>query len=206
MGWSYDDRTEFFTMLDLIEKFSIEHLNPSPAAINYTKLDHFNGLHIRALPVVELARRLRPFFEEAGYHPDDAILLKIAPILQERLTTLDEAPELADFFFQETVDPDPMELVAKGLTAGQSAVVAEQALQVLSALPAITPEIAEEPMRALVDKLELKPAQVFGILRVAVTGKKVSPPLFESMEIIGREKVLERIQNAIDILNEKEGA
>ncbi|HZW02409.1 MAG TPA: glutamate--tRNA ligase, partial [Anaerolineaceae bacterium] len=97
MGWSYDDHTEFFTMPDLIEKFSLDKLNPSPAAINFSKLDHFNGLHIRSLSIMDLAARLQPFFEAAGYAPDFDTVMKIAPIIQERLVTLDDAVELAGF-------------------------------------------------------------------------------------------------------------
>ena len=78
MGWSYDDHTEFFTLPDLIEKFSIEKLNPSPAAINFSKLDHFNGLHIRNLEVGDLAQRLKPFFLKADIHPDSDKLYEIA--------------------------------------------------------------------------------------------------------------------------------
>jgi glutamyl-tRNA synthetase len=200
MGWSYDDRTEFFSMPDLVEKFSLTRLNPAPAAINFTKLDHFNGLHIRALPPNELARRTRPFFEAAGYAVADDKLIQIAPIIQERLVTLDEAPEKAGFFFQEQVQPVPGELIGKKMTAAESAAAARQAHDVLAALPQIDVETAEAPMRALAEDLGLKAGQLFGILRVAVTGQSVSPPLFESMEIIGREKVLERIQRAIAIL------
>src|SRR5690606_22976134 len=87
MGWSYDDKTEFFTLPDLIEKFDIRKLNPSPAAIDFKKLDHFNGLHIRALPAEELARRLLPFFEKAGYQADAAAVVRIAPLIQERIVT-----------------------------------------------------------------------------------------------------------------------
>jgi len=202
MGWSYDDHTEFFTMEELIEKFSLEHLTPSPAAINFTKLDHFNGLHIRALPLDELASRLKVYFEKAGLAADDATLRKIAPIIQERMVTLDESVELAGFFFRDTVEVNPEELVAKGLTPEESLLAARRSLEVLSSLTEITPETAEPPMRALVEELGMKPGQVFGILRVAVTGQRVSPPLFESMEIIGREKVLERVQLAIGMLAE----
>src|SRR6185503_12993499 len=74
MGWSYDDKTEVFTLADLIEKFSLDHLNPSPAAVNYEKLDHYAGLHIRRLALDDLARRVKPFFEKAGYAPDEATL------------------------------------------------------------------------------------------------------------------------------------
>jgi len=201
MGWSYDDRTEFFTLPDLVDKFSLERLNPSPAAINFTKFDHFNGLHIRALSVADLAQRIRPFFERAGYSADPDTLLKITPIIQERIASLDEAPEMAGFFFKESVDPDPQDLVAKGLTPQQSAEAARRSYEILSSLPDLNPERAEAPMRALVDELGFSAGQVFGILRVAITGQRVSPPLFESMQIIGREKVLERIQRAIDILS-----
>lgn len=206
MGWSYDDHTEFFTMNDLIEKFSLEKLNPSPAAINFSKLDHFNGLHIRSLDVADLANRIRPYYTQSGYNPSQETLLKIAPIIQERLTTLDEAPELTGFFFEEQVSPEPEELIAKGLSAQESAEVARRSLEVLESVPEMTPEAAEPPMRALVEELGLKPGQVFGILRMAVTGRKVSPPLFESMEIIGREKVLERVRKAIELLEEMAAA
>jgi glutamyl-tRNA synthetase len=202
MGWSYDDRTEFFSMYDLIEKFSIDKLNPAPAAINFTKFDHFNGLHIRNLAIDDLAKRLRPFFERAGYQVEDQELLAIAPLLQIRMVTLDEGPEKAGFFFEAEVSPDPEALVGKKMTPSESAAAARRAYQVLESLPEITPETAEAPMRALADELNLKAGQLFGILRLAVTGQQVSPPLFESMVIVGRDKVLERIQNAIGVLEE----
>jgi len=197
MGWSYDDHTEFFTLQDLVAKFRLEKLNPSPAAINFTKLDHFNGLHIRNLTAEDLAHRIKPFFEAAGYVVDDEKLLRIAPIIQQRIGTLDEAVEKAGFFFRAEVQPAPAELVGKKMTAHESAIAAQRALEVLEALQEITPESAEAPMRALADELGLKAGQLFGILRMAVTGQRVSPPLFESMEIIGREKVLERLHNAV---------
>lgn len=97
MGWSYDDHTEIFSMQDLIEKFSLDRLNPSPAAINYSKLDHFNGVYIRNLQVEDLAERIRPFLEKAGFSVDQATLLKVTPIIQVRIATLDEAPDMAGF-------------------------------------------------------------------------------------------------------------
>jgi glutamyl-tRNA synthetase len=200
MGWSYDDHTEFFTLSDLVEKFCIDKLNPSPANINFTKLDHFNGMHIRALQTDELAARIAPYFTRAGIQTDPATLIKIAPIIQERMVTLDEAPELSGFFFKPEINYDPADLVAKGLTSAQSADAARKSYEVLAGLPEFTVEAGEPPMRALVEKLGLSASQVFGILRVAVTGQKVSPPLFESMAILGRETVLKRIQTAIELL------
>jgi len=196
MGWSYDDHTEFFTMQDLLEKFSLERLNPSPAAINFSKLDYFNGLHIRALPPEELARRIQPYFKGASLDR----LTQIAPLIRERLVTLDEAPQWAEFFFQEQVAPNPADLVPKNMTPAQTASVARRCLEILQSLPDVHAETAEPPLRALVEELGLSAGQVFGLLRAAVTGQTVSPPLFESMAIVGREKVLERVAAAVKVL------
>lgn len=202
MGWSFDDHTEFFLLPDLVQKFGLDRLNPAPAAINFTKLDHFNGLHIRNLPVEEFSRRIKPFFTAAGLNADDKTLLKIAPIIQERVATLDESVDIAGFFFRPTVEQKVEELTAKGLTAAQSADVARKCLSVLETVPEMTLEAAEPPMRALVEELGLSAGQVFGILRTAVTGQKVSPPLFESMEIIGKKVVIDRLKSAIDLLTQ----
>lgn len=196
MGWSYDDHTEFFTMQDLLDKFSLNRLNPAPAAINFTKLDHFDGLHIRALPTEELARRIQPYFKSA----DLPRLSRISPLIRERLVTLDEAPQWAEFFFQEQVAPDPADLVPKGMTPSQAADVARRSLEILGSLAELTVETAEPPLRALVEQLGLSAGQVFGLLRAAVTGQTVSPPLFESMAIVGREKVIERVAAAVKTL------
>lgn len=202
MGWSYDDHTEFFTMQDLKEKFNLEHLNPSPAAINFTKLDHFNGLHIRSLTLEDLAARVKPFFVEQGYAADEATLLKIAPIIQERLQGLDDAPELAGFFFRADVVPATQELLVKGLSAKESLELAEKILSILEMLPDMKLETTEPPFRELVEQSGLKAGQVFGLMRIAVTGQKVSPPLFESMEIIGKEMVVKRMKTAVTMLDE----
>ncbi len=202
MGWSYDDHTEFFTLPDLVEKFSLEHLTPSPAAINFTKLDHFNGEHIRALAHDDLARRVRPFLTKAGYEVDDAVLLKIIPLIRERLVTLDDAIPFGGFFFRQEVIPQAADLIPKNLSAAEAAAIAHQSLSVLESLPELSPAAAEPPMRALVEGLGLSAGQVFGILRVAVTGQTVSPPLFESMEVIGKERVLARLRQAISLLDQ----
>jgi len=202
MGWSYDGSTEFFTMPDLVEKFSLDRLNPSPAAINFTKLDHFNGLHIRNLDAYDLASRLVPFFEKEGFVVDFDRLVKIIPILQVRIATLDEAPQMAGFFFRNEVKPELEDLIAKGLTAAESAAIAERCLQELRTLDDISPEKAEPHMREVVESMEFSAGQVFGIMRVAITGQKVSPPLFESMVIIGKDIVFKRLEKAITQLRQ----
>jgi glutamyl-tRNA synthetase len=184
----------------MIKRFSIDNLTPSPAAINFQKLDHFNGTHIRILSIEDLARRIKPYLVDAGLEVDNETLLKVTPLIRERLVTLDDSIPFAAFFFKESVEPNPADLVAKGLDARQSAEVAGRAYEILSSLPDVSHPTAEPPMRDFVEKSGLSTSQVFGILRVAVTGQKVSPPLFESMEVIGKEKVLERLQNAIVLL------
>lgn len=199
MGWGIAEG-EFMTLPEMIQKFDINHVNPSPAAIDFTKLDFFSGAHIRNLPVQEIANRVRPYFLAQGFQVDEDKLLQIIPIIRERLVTLDDALSFGSFFFQEQVHPQASDLVGKNLTPAQSAQVARRSYEILSGLDEISPETAEAPMRALVDELGLKAGQVFGILRVAVTGQVVSPPLFESMKIIGKTLVLERLKKAIEIL------
>ena len=190
----------FFTLEDLVDKFSVEKLNPSPAAINFSKLDHFNGLHIRSLSTDQLKKWVRPQFEKLGYLVNDDLLVKIIPLIRERMVTFDDAPRFAEFFFKDDIIPQVEDLIAKNTTAEESAEIARQSLAVLSRLDSLKPDIAEPPMRELVEKMGYKPGQIFGILRVATTGQTVSPPLFECMEIIGMNKVLTRLKSAIQLL------
>ncbi len=201
IGWSYDDKTEVFSMDELIEKFSIEKLNPAPAALNYSKLDHFNGIYIRELEVADLAARIKPFFEKAGFVVgDEEKLLKVASVLQVRLAKLTDAPAMGGFFFLEEVNPTPESLIGKKMTAEQSLEMAQRVETLVASLPDFSEETANQPLRDLAVELELKAGHVFGFLRSALTAQEVSPPVFETMEIIGREKVLERVRNAIEML------
>ncbi len=200
MGWGVAE-DDVMSLDDMINRFTTDNLNPSPAAINFAKLDHFNGTHIRLMQADDLAGRIKPFFEREGYRVDNAKLLKIVPLIRERLVTLDDCIPFAGFFFKDDVSPLPQDLLAKDLSPAQSADVARKALAILEALPEISHPSAEPPLRQFVEEAGLHPNQVFGILRVAVTGQKVSPPLFESMEIIGRETVLARIRRAVDMLS-----
>ena len=199
MGWGVPE-DDVMTLDEMIQRFSIDNLTPSPAAINFQKLDHFNGTHIRLLTTNDLAQRIKPYFIEAGLQVDDDTLLKVTPLIRERLVTLDDCLTFAAFFFKEAVEPDAADLIAKGLDSKQSAEIARKSYEILAALPDLSHQMAEPPMRELVESSGLSAGQVFGILRVAVTGQKVSPPLFESMEVIGREKVLQRLQTAFQIL------
>lgn len=199
MGWGVAE-DDVMTLDQMIQRFDINNLTPSPAAINFQKLDHFNGTHIRLLTTEDLAARIKPFLTGAGLEVPNDVLLKVTPLIRERLVTLDDSLAFAKFFFEEDVHPNPEDLIAKGLDAQQSAEIAQKAYEILLALPDVSHSVAEPPMREYVEKSGFNANQVFGIMRVAVTGQKVSPPLFESMEIIGREKVLARVSNAVTLL------
>lgn len=199
MGWGVPE-DDVMTLDQMVARFELDHLTASPAAINFAKLDHFNGTHIRLLTNDDLAARIKPFFVGAGLPVDDEKLLRIVPLIRERLVTLDDSLAFAGFFFHEDVQPKPEDLVAKGIDEKQSAAIARKTYEILSALPDLKHETAEPPLRAYVEESGYSAGQVFGILRVAVTGQKVSPPLFESMEIVGRAKSLARLKRAIEIL------
>ncbi len=200
MGWSYDDRTELFGLDDLVQKFSLDRLNPSPAAVNYGKLDHFNGIYIRSLPPAELARRLVPVFQRHSLPVRESELTPLVPLIQERIRTLAEAVEMAGFMFRDSVTPSLQELVGQGMTASASATAAREALHVISGWETFEIEPLESELRALADRLSLKVGQLFGILRAAVTGQRVSPPLIETMVLLGKPKVVSCLERAIEML------
>jgi glutamyl-tRNA synthetase len=202
MGWSFDGSTEFFAMHDLIEKFSIDKLSAKNAAIDFKKFDHFNKLHIQALSDEELAERLLPYFTDTGIDADMDTLLQLAPLLKTRLTSMDEAVEWSAFLFSDDVAPDPTDLVPKGLTAAQTLTATQRALDLLTAAKNFDQAEVEDPFRTLAEELEIKLGQLLTPIRVAISGQPVSPPLFESMQIIGRETSLNRIAHAITLLEQ----
>src|SRR5690606_1035018 len=136
MGWGVAE-DDVLNMNQMIERFSIDSLTASPAAINFQKLDHFNATHIRLFTTGDLAARLKPYFTREGLIVDDDTLLKIIPIIRERLTTLDDCISFGAFFFKEEVFPTPEDLITKGLDAKQSAEIAKKCLEILSSLPTI---------------------------------------------------------------------
>ena len=200
MGASFEGDDDFFTMKDLEEKFSFDHLNPAPAAMNFQKLDHFNGAHIRTLTREDLANRLLPFFKKAGIDTDYDGVYKVVPCIQERMVRLTDGPEVARWMFTEDIPPVMDQLMQKKLEISDCIKIAEMAYDVISGLPSLDAETAEQPLRDLVASSGYKAGQVFGLIRGAISGQKVPPPLFDCMVVIGKEKVLERLSAAIDFL------
>ena len=188
LGWSYDDRTTIMSPEELVERFALERVGASPAAFDYEKLDWMNGVYLRALPPDEYAERLVAYLREGGIDWDEELVRKAAPLVQDKIATLGEFPEFAGFLFRE-VEPDP------ALLDGGGAML-EGAGEVLLGVEPFAAEPIEAALRGLADRLELKPRQAFQPIRVAVTGSKVSPGLFESLELLGRDESLARIEAA----------
>jgi len=200
LGWSYDDKTEIFSREELIRYFDLPGVNNSPARFSYERLEWMNAYHIRNLTPEDLAERLAPFMAQAGFDVTTADLLPIVPLIQERLKTLSQVVEWADSFFQPELAYEAELLVGKKMTAAESLAALQRAGEILAALPDFCAEGMEAPLRDLATDLGLKAGQLFGIVRVAVTGKKVAPPLFGTMEVLGREQSLRRIDRALEVL------
>ena len=203
VGWSYDDKTEFFTLDDLIDKFSLEHVNKSPAAFSYQKLDAINAEHIRQLDLDDLSGRLVEYLRGHGVPQARMdVVRQITPLIQERIKTLADAIEATDFFFATDIDYPAEMLVGKKMTAAESLAALQRMKSVLESLPDVREETTEGPLYALGEEMGLKAGVLFGILRVAVTGKTVSPPLFGTMAVLGRDVVLKRVTQAEEKLRE----
>lgn len=196
MGWAYSADADLFTREQAIAKFDIHDINPAAGALPMSKLDWMNGHYIRQLAPADLVARVAPFWsEEAGIplaglqaHPT---LPLVVPLIQERIKTLADGWELVDFAFVDEISYDPAMLIAKGLTAAQSLAALEALRRALTDLP--FEEAALDPaLRGLAAELGLKVGQLFGILRVATTGKAVAPPLFGSLIALGRDRTLAR--------------
>ena len=188
LGWSYDDRTTIMSRQELVERFTLERVAKSPAIFDYAKLEWLNGMYLRALSPDEYADVLVGYLREQGYDWDEELVRRAAPLVQEKIATLGEFPAFAGFLFSR-VEPDRALVDGAGpvLTAAREALVEVE--------PFTAPEI-EAALRALADRLALKPRDAFQPIRVAVTGSKVSPGLFESLELIGKDEALARLEAA----------
>jgi glutamyl-tRNA synthetase len=185
LGWAPDGETTIMSREELVERFSLEHVSPSPSQFDYDKLDWMNGVYLRALPVDEYADVLVAYLREQGYDWEEQLIRAAAPLVQEKIAKLGEFPEFAGFFFHDV----------EASVDGDGAVVAA-ARDVLAELEPFTADSIETALRAVLDELGLKPRQGFQPIRIAVTGSKISPGLFESIELLGRETTLARLSAA----------
>jgi len=188
LGWSYDDKTTIMSRDELIERFSLDRVVPSPATFDYEKLDWLNGMYLRALSPEEYATELVRFLRDDGYDWDETLIRRAAPIVQEKIERFGQFPDFAGFLFRD-IEPDP------ALLNGNAPVVNAAREELEHVEPFAAPEI-EAALRDLADRLELPPRKAFEPIRVAVTGSKVSPGLFESLELLGKEETLRRLSAA----------
>jgi glutamyl-tRNA synthetase len=205
LGWSLDDKTEIISREEFVRHFSLERIVKSAAIFNPEKLTWMNGVYIRELPVETLAEHLASFLEahlpaEVPRPLDRSHLLRIVPLVQERIKRLDEAAEMTAFFFVEGDLQYPLaDLLGKrfadapGEAAAALATVRERA----AALAAWDEGALEGAIRPLAEELGLKTGELFGAVRVAVTGRTAAPPLFQTMAVLGRERCLARLDTAI---------
>ena len=188
LGWSYDDRTTIMSRDELIERFTLDRVVPSPATFDYEKLDWLNGVYLRALPTDEYADELVRFLREQGYDWDEELIRRAASIVQEKIERFGQFPDFAGFLFRD-IEPDA------SLLDGRAPVVTAARAELERVDPFAAPQI-ETALRGLAERLELSPRKAFEPIRVAVTGSKISPGLFESIELLGKEKTLRRLDAA----------
>ncbi|MDX6248355.1 MAG: glutamyl-tRNA synthetase [Kribbellaceae bacterium] len=203
LGWSIADDRDVFTMDEMIKAFDIRKVNANAARFDPKKCEAINASHMRLLPADEFARRVVPFLAKAGVLPAEPsaeqleLLAAAVPLVQERMNTLSESVEMLGFLFVDesafSIDPDS---AAKVLT-GDAAAVLEATSKALEGLGEWKTEAIEAALReSLIDGLGLKPKNAFGPVRVAISGRRISPPLFESLELLGRERSLSRLKRA----------
>jgi glutamyl-tRNA synthetase len=201
LGWSIAEDRDVFSMAELAESFDVTRVSANPARFDVKKAEAINATHVRALPVDEYVARVVPFLAGAGLVADpptpeqDRVLRAIAPMAQERTVVLGDAVDLLGFLFTEDVEVDPA-AAAKNLRPEDGEVL-DAAAAALRDLPGwSTPQIEQALKEALVEGLGRKPRQAFGPVRVAVSGRTVSPPLYESIELLGRDRTVRRLETA----------
>jgi glutamyl-tRNA synthetase len=203
LGWAIAEDRDIFTMAEMVAAFDVSRVSTNPARFDLKKAEAINAEHLRALPVEEFVDRVVPYLIAAGTLPEPpsgeqlATLRAIAPLIQERLVVLSEAPGMVGFLFvsEDEFSPEP-ESVAKALGPDAEPVVKASITALEGVSEWSAPAIEQALKAALVDGLGLKPRKAFAPVRVAVTGRTVSPPLYESMELLGRDRSLSRLRRA----------
>lgn len=204
VGWNYDPEQEVFTREQAIERFEVKDINPTSAALPYPKLEWINGLYIRDIAPAELQQRLAPYLAKQLSIDEDELrkserLAKLVPLVQERIKLLTDAWDKLDWAFvgaDAIKYPDPSLLIGKGLDAEQAAAILQAGAQLLRSVEPFAAAALEAEFRTAAEAAGVKVGSYFAPFRVAITGRTVSPPLFESMEVLGRDETVARVENA----------
>jgi glutamyl-tRNA synthetase len=207
LGWSYDDKTEFFSRDELIQAFSLDRIGVSGGILDMEKLEWMNGVYIRNLSLEEFTQRCIPYMERPeteGGLPDSIsrpldfdYTSRVLSLEQERLRTLGEAAYAVSFFYSDGLNYVTPLLIQKGMDAERTKEALESSEKLLAGIGEWEHSALEIPMRELAVELGLKTKQLFMSIRVAISGRIATPPLFQMMEVLGRERTLLRIQEAI---------
>ncbi|TVQ39325.1 MAG: glutamate--tRNA ligase [Spirochaetaceae bacterium] len=211
LGWAYDDKREFFTTQDLERLFDAARINKAPAVFDYRKLEWFNGVYIRNKSDDELEALMTPILMQAGIVSDPmsegerSILRGALPLIRERMKYLTEAPELVRFLFTDQLQYKPEELIPKKMDAAGTVELLRVARELVNGFEQRSDEENEERFRARAEELGTKMGNLMMPLRIAVTGSRVSPPLFGSMRLIGEQRVHQRIDTVLQLLQSQGG-
>jgi glutamyl-tRNA synthetase len=187
LGWAPDGETTIMASNELVERFTLQRVGASPATLDYQKLDWLNGTYLRALAPEDYADALARYLREQGYEWPEERVRAAAPLVQEKIERLGQFPDFAGFLFARRNGYDAASLDADLLAAAE---------ETLASLEPFTAEAIERALRDLAERIGQKPRQAFQPIRVAVTGSTVSPGLFESIELLGRDETLARIREA----------
>ena len=203
LGWSLDDRTVLISREQFVENFTLERIGKNPAVFDMEKLTWMNGAYLRELPEERLTSLFTDRLEADLSRPiDRETVRRLVPLIRERIKRLDEVAAMTEGFFSDELSYSAPELLGKGFKENESG--AQEALRKakerVEALDSWEHESMEAAMRSLAEELGVKAGDLFMLLRVAVTGRPVSPPLFESMELLGRERCLRRLGEAVELL------
>jgi glutamyl-tRNA synthetase len=193
LGWAPDGETTIMAPDELVGRFTLERVGASPATLDYQKLDWLNGTYLRALPHEEYANALVTYLREQGYDWPEERIRAAAPLVQEKIERLGQFPDFAGFLFERR---NGSEAASTETRVTLDADVLAAAEETLAGVEPFTAEAIEQALRDLADRVGQKPRQAFQPIRVAVTGSTVSPGLFESIELLGRDETLARIRDA----------
>jgi len=202
LGWALDDKTDLVSTQTVIENFTLDRVTKSSAIFDQEKLHWMNGMYIRDLTPQQLAERMTPFLErdlpKDMLPVDQEYLQRIAPLLQERIKNLEESANITEYFFKADDRFDTSTIVQKGMNRDSTLTALKAALKDLSATDDYGHEKLEKMLNATGERLELSRRQFFGVIRTAATGRSVSPPLFEMLEVLGKDRTVSRMKNAVE--------
>ncbi|MCO6431637.1 MAG: glutamate--tRNA ligase [Deltaproteobacteria bacterium] len=202
IGWSpgEGEEQEVFKIEEICRRFTLEHVNKAGGVFDYNKLAWMNGVYIRSLQPDDFVARVTPFLEKAGLKVDPQRFGAIAPHVQERIKLLTEAAPMVEFLFVDKIERDMQQMFKKDIDRAKARQILTLSLERLTKLEAFEIAPIEGVLRPLAEELGLKVGPMFGVLRIAVTGKTITPPLFESFAALGREKTLSRIEETVKLL------